>query len=352
MLRQQHQKEAEAFFASRGLSMSNLMHPVMPNPTNVSPPIFMEALSSNPFHMPNPHAHHVSAANVEGMSGSVGVRPVLAEGGVSADGSSPEKPRRLLKLEDMLKYADFNHAPQASSKPEVKKSLNELKHEKDLKCWELPGMGDPAAGAGGAQGVPKEQQDQQGEECSESISRKSSTDMSASQSSIPELVRQQQQQQQQQQPPQQFGGMGLLPPAQSQYGQPPLTHHQQQQQMSQQMNQLSAMFSSSPFPYFYSYYGPYTTFPATGGHGHHTGFPPLKSNTFVMPMAPQPGGVQSQPVAGAGTVPTSGAAPAPAVPATGGPVSGGNSGVAAPIPNPVPPSSQGPGGGSQPGASG
>ena len=346
MLRHQHQKEAEAFFASRGLSMSSLMNPVMPNPTTVSPPIFMEAMSSNPFQLPSSHAH-VSTANPEGMSGAAGVRQGLAEGGVNPDGSSPEKPRRLFKLEDMLKYADFSRAPQVGGKPEVKKSLNELKYEKDLKGWELPSTADPATGAGaqgGAKPPSHEQPDQQGEECSESHSRRSSIDLSASQNSIPEVVRQQQQQ------PQQFvgGGMGLLPPAQSQYGQQPMAH--QQQQMSQQMNQLSAMFGSSAFPYFYGYYGPYSTFSATGSQGHHTAFPPLKSNTFVMPMAPQQGGVQSQPMASAGITPTSGAAAPPAGPGVGGP-SSGNSGVAAPIPNP-PPSNPGPGGNSQPGATG
>ncbi|XP_070191914.1 uncharacterized protein [Littorina saxatilis] len=332
-LRQRHQKELGEFLHKRGLSYP--ANPVMPNPT--TPPLFMGALTTSPFHLPTPHHHHPLHGGPPHHEGTPlspnSQRRSVAEGEAHLDGSPQEKARKMLKLEDMLKYADFSRLPPVGPKSEpVKKSLNELKHERDLKGWE-PVFGADSAPVTVAQGGAKSAvPDHISEGGSENCSRKSSTDMSASQSSIPELMRQQQQQQQQQAFPS-VGGLGLPhPAAQSQYSQ---QHHHQ---VSQQMSQLSAIFGTGPFPpYYYSYNGPYPAFAASGTQGQP--YTSLSNNTFVMPTAHQHPTTPINPA----VIPVAGPAP---LPTAAPPGNGGNSGFV--------PSNQSPGANNnnQPGASG
>ncbi|XP_076468806.1 uncharacterized protein LOC143299471 isoform X2 [Babylonia areolata] len=299
-LRQRHQKEAEEFCQRRGLTMSPVINPVLASPTTATSPLIMEAFSSPSFHLSAALSHSAASAS-EGSPPHASM-----EDGPCCDGSAPDKPRKLFKMEDMMKYVDFPYAP-ASSKSDGNKTQNIVKQER-AKGWEGSMMVDTSVVGEGAAKLPlTDPADPQADCGSDSGSRKSSTDMSASQSSIPDMLRQQQQQQQL------FGSGGTLQAGPGQFGQQPLTP---QQQMQLQISQLSALLSSAPFPphYFYGFGGPYAPFPPLGGGPSQSlgSFPSSGSAGFMMPpmsqgqQGPQPG-VLPQPL------PTT----APLPPATG-----------------------------------
>lgn len=307
-LRRRQQTEAEMFLRRHGMSM--LTPPVNSPMFNLS----VEALSPSFHHLHNT-ANHGTAGGTGGQDALPGSPSLPRRGGEAGSGSPiQEKPRTKLFTDDLMKYVDFSHMPQAPIKLETKKSLNEIKQEQSLAGWDGGMYGEGAATGLQASGRTRslDQAEFPGEPGSTSSSRKSSVDLSTSQSSIPEALRQQQQQQQHQQQYQGGGGGGIMHHAPHQYL--PQAHlaasaQHHQHQFSQQMSQLSAMFSSAPFPpfYGYGYHGPYPTFPATGGHGHHTHFPPLNNNTFVMPHSVHPHPSQPQSgdprMMGAGMVP-------------------------------------------------
>ena len=321
------------FYRRKGLNMNHLVNPML---SSLAAPVFMDSCT------PAGQQTQVSTASPERSTGCATVHhqgPV--EGGISHDSPSSEKSGKVFKLEDMLKYVDLSCASQTSTKPEVKKTLNELKQEKDMKGWDTPSSSEPTSGTRLPTYNPADQHYDQG---SDSGSRKSSTDLSASQSSIPEMLRQHHQM---------FGGLGLPPPSHSQYSQPSMVHHHHQQ-MSHLMNQLGSMFAPTSFPsYNYGYSGPYTTFPVAASH--HSSFPHLSSTTYVTPQghqASQPVGVPSQPQPQASnTMPPPTSCPyQPSGSAPGGPSSAGG-GMAVPGPTfPFP--SQSSGCSVQPGASG
>ncbi|KAL8611231.1 hypothetical protein ACOMHN_013662 [Nucella lapillus] len=336
-LRQRHRKEAEEFCERRGLTMTPVINPVLASPTTVTSPLIMEALSSPSFHLSTTLPHHPPPPTSRRSSSPTTVHQHLMEDGSRCDSPPTDKTRKLFKMEDMMKYVDFTYTTPATSKADSKKTLNMLKQEK-AKGWEGPHhlMDDLSQGAAAARQPSSEQSDQQTDRISESGSRKSSVDMSASQSSIPDMLRQQQQQQQS------FSSSGGLQAGLGhQYGQS-LTP---QQQMQLQMNQLSAMLgSAAPFPhYFYSYGGPYSTFPATDGthsHSHSPSFPTFSNAAFMMSGgqgAPQGGHPSSQSSASLGI---SAAAP-PAQPA-GGPSVGEEGGLGVATSSSQSLSSQGP----------
>ncbi|XP_076447257.1 uncharacterized protein LOC143284474 isoform X2 [Babylonia areolata] len=337
------------FYRRKGFSqminplLSSLSAPSMP------PPMLIDTLPGSLFSPP--HQATVSSASPDRFSTSQAAsHQGLMESRMQSDSPTPEKSRKPLKMEDMFKYVDFGNSSQQSTKqPEVKKTLNELKQEKDMKGWEIPSSADTASAFGLQEGTKPStfQSDQPVDQGSDSGSRKSSTDLSASQTSIPEVLRQQQQTQMT------YSSSGMtLPPFSSQFSQQAMAHHPQQ--MSHPLTQFSGMFNSAPFPpYFYGYNGPYTTFPGSGSH--HSAFPQLSSTTFVTP--PYLGqshpasqhGHQSQPHSASFSPATSGAHPTPGTGGGGG-VGSGNSGLTMPFG--FLPSSQGPGHNSQPGASG
>ena len=338
-LRQRHQREAEEFYQRKGLSMSHLMSPLLSSAPTTSPPLFMETLPASPFHIATSH-HHLStpATSVEGIPGSPStLRRGLMEGALRSHSPTPEKARRGLKMEDMLKYVDFTAAPLAGSKPDSKKTLNMLKLEKDLKGWEAGQPHDSASGAhGGSRLEPPEQPLDHG---SNSGSRRSSTDLSASQSSIQELLRQQQQSQSQ--PP---GGAGLLQPGVGQYIHQPMGHHHQQ--MSHHMSQLSSMLSTSPFPpYMYAYGGPYHTYHPGGVQSHPPTFSVTGGSLFKVPTCMGQTHLSAQlPASSAAVGLTQSSVPQPSV--AGEEAVGGISSSVSTLP--LPDQSQG---GGQPGAS-
>ncbi|KAL8604099.1 hypothetical protein ACOMHN_047311 [Nucella lapillus] len=357
----QSERKLMDLYRRKGFSMGPVMTPMMPSmstPSMVMDPVH-SALFSPPHHTTVPSASPDRFVPSQGPQ-----HQGVMEGRGQSDSPTPDKARKLFRLDDMFKYVDLStNAQFVPKQPEVKKTQNELKQEKDFKGWEGLSSGD---GGGGGCGQPEGTKpavfapDPSTDQGSDSGSRKSSADLSASQSSIPELLRQQQPQPQPQpqSQPMAFSGAGMtLPPFPTQFSQQAMAPPH----LSHPLTQLSGMFNSAPFPpYFYGYNGPYTTFPGSGSHAHHSAFPALSSTTFVAPPymgqgghpAPQlPHQAQSQMSATFTSPAPSGPHPTPGGTAGGGPgVGSGNSGLSMPFP--FLPATQGPMPGGQPGASG
>jgi hypothetical protein len=286
-LQQRHRKELEELCRARNLEL-----PPMPlSLLTPSPPI--HPLMDFPATFASAQATSAASESYTGSPASARRRLGLPmDGGSTNSLGMSDKPRKPFSLAEMMKYAELSTAP-APVKVEVKKTLNELRQEKDMKNWDgyVEASATGAGGAGGAQSTAagakpahSEHELEESETNSCSASRKSSTDLSASQSSIPELLRQQQLQYN-------GGSLGLPSGSQSVYGQygqtMPVTQQQQllqQQHLMQQMNhQWQSMMTASQFPFYFNHVGgTYNTF-GSGNAAHPPSFPLLNSNTFVVP---------------------------------------------------------------------
>lgn len=246
-LRRRHQMEADAFLQKRGLNMSNL---IMPSTTPVASPYFglhMDTLSS--FPLPSATGPNQQVDNLPGSP------KTTHESTDQVINQAAEKPRKLFP-EEMLKYTDLSRQLQSHPKAEQKKSLIELKLDRSIPGWDLS----------------SDIHEHAGEMGSNASSRKSSVDLTGSQSSIPDVVRQHQQLQSA------AGGTGIH----QVHSQPHLSTH-----THQPISQLNAVLGSHAFPpYLYGFHGLYPNFPGTGSHGHQLPFPLLPSNAFVIPQTP------------------------------------------------------------------
>ncbi|XP_025108578.1 serine/threonine-protein kinase WNK1-like isoform X5 [Pomacea canaliculata] len=246
-LRRRHQMEADAFLQKRGLNMSNL---IMPSTTPVASPYFglhMDTLSS--FPLPSATGPNQQVDNLPGSP------KTTHESTEQVINQAAEKPRKLFP-EEMLKYTDLSRQLQSHPKAEQKKSLIELKLDRSIPGWDLS----------------SDIHEHAGEMGSNASSRKSSVDLTGSQSSIPDVVRQHQQFQSA------AGGTGIH----QVHSQPHLSTH-----THQPISQLNAVLGSHAFPpYLYGFHGLYPNFPGTGSHGHQLPFPLLPSNAFVIPQTP------------------------------------------------------------------